>query len=1157
MVKKTRIAIFILGVLGFCGMFFVARHLMQQSTRQKSGNPAEATAAALTQHAHPKEFRKSYLTITSRLVSPDSLLLLTNNSAATPIEQAILSAALQRREGKPLSAYEKLVTYIGQRVLYYEYYDELLAAAVASGKVGEVQKQFSSLQDTTTAQYYYFRGVIEQSLSKFAKAAEYYAVCLQRDSDAPLAVLREANCLVNAGKSDLATSRLAYSRQLVDADPATRTESRLLQGVIAYYLGDVQKAGKWYDEALGLARENGLVTYESRAMVNQGIVLDQAGKLQEARQLYRSAAAKAREINDSYSTGLAFGELGVSYSFTSELADALEQYKTALHWYSQIGNEFRLALTYANIGYIYVAIGDLPSAKSTFEKGLAYSKNSPRAQCLNAIGLGDIYTNTGNYAEALRLYEQAREQLQNAKLFDLRSAVNLSVGALSYGIGRYQSTIRVCTESLEGAENAINSPTDVTRLYRQTGLAYYGMDSLHEALECFEEAKKIAGQFKLGTDKFRVLVDEANVLIDNDMSKEAGARLAEAQPFVSGVQSSEQLYFYASNLRYALAAKNMQLAARALAEGEKLSSRATHQETKADFLFETARYYQTLGNHEKASANYIASISLLESSSTTLLPYQKLHISRRTAVYDLYRKVIAYFIQQQRYDEAFTILDHARAKNSFYAINERMFANANFTKDDFEQYQKLGWMVESGLYDKKTVDSLLVVRHVYELKGKLAGFFHDEGYIQSPKSYIASIQEKLGENSYVVSLFTDDAESRYFIISRHGFVSVAAPQGKEAVKDLLSQVSMRFAKGNGQQLSINPDLFAFHAGKANQLYEKVFRPAFELIPEGASVVFIPSEEFYSFPLELLVKSFNATQSPYKYANVDYLVGHYTISSAPSAEIFTRLMDPRGTDIADALVIGNPTFGSGRGVYAERRGLFEDQAGVPRNVTLYPLKYSEDEIESVRDKFKSVAFYNGTSATETNFKANAERSSIIHLSTHSWLIGKQPAIFFSPEKDTLNDGILEAGEVAQMNLHADLVSLSSCNSGEGMHEASEGIVGMTKAFLDAGASSVVVSLWEVNDRYTAEFMKLFYASLRDGKSKSEALREAKQKFIRDISPNPYYWSGFVLVGNTEPLPAGVLNTSPFILVLLGATAFLALMLILLRKLYRIVSSMHVH
>lgn len=76
--------------------------------------------------------------------------------------------------------------------------------------------------------------------------------------------------------------------------------------------------------------------------------------------------------------------------------------------------------------------------------------------------------------------------------------------------------------------------------------------------------------------------------------------------------------------------------------------------------------------------------------------------------------------------------------------------------------------------------------------------------------------------------------------------------------------------------------------------------------------------------------------------------------------------------------------------------------------------------------------------------------------------------------------------------------------------------MTKAFFEAGAKSVVVSLWDVNDKYTSKFMGLFYERLSDGYDKSKALRLAKIDFIREYSPNPYYWGAFILSGNTADI-----------------------------------------
>ena len=121
----------------------------------------------------------------------------------------------------------------------------------------------------------------------------------------------------------------------------------------------------------------------------------------------------------------------------------------------------------------------------------------------------------------------------------------------------------------------------------------------------------------------------------------------------------------------------------------------------------------------------------------------------------------------------------------------------------------------------------------------------------------------------------------------------------------------------------------------------------------------------------------------------------------------------------------------------------------------------------------------------------------------------------------------------LKLNSDLVVLSSCNSGLGVIDESEGILGMTKAFFEAGAKSVVVSLWTVNDKYTAKFMTLFYKNLSEGFDKSEALRQAKIEFIKKYSPNPYYWAAFVLSGNVSKLniKTVIIEVIPFIIEIL--------------------------
>ncbi len=122
----------------------------------------------------------------------------------------------------------------------------------------------------------------------------------------------------------------------------------------------------------------------------------------------------------------------------------------------------------------------------------------------------------------------------------------------------------------------------------------------------------------------------------------------------------------------------------------------------------------------------------------------------------------------------------------------------------------------------------------------------------------------------------------------------------------------------------------------------------------------------------------------------------------------------------------------------------------------------------------------------------------------------------------------------------MVVLSSCKSGIGRVDKAEGIIGMQKAFFDAGAKSIVVSLWDVNDKYTSILMKYFYSFLGEGKSKAEALRLAKMQFIKNDNSNPYYWAAFVLSGNNSNLD---IKTSRNDAVIIITVIFLSIILII--------------
>jgi CHAT domain-containing protein len=143
------------------------------------------------------------------------------------------------------------------------------------------------------------------------------------------------------------------------------------------------------------------------------------------------------------------------------------------------------------------------------------------------------------------------------------------------------------------------------------------------------------------------------------------------------------------------------------------------------------------------------------------------------------------------------------------------------------------------------------------------------------------------------------------------------------------------------------------------------------------------------------------------------------------------------------------------------------------------------------------------------------ASVIHLAAHGLLPEDRPnhsGLSLSFDGDPAEDGLLQVFEIFRLRLQADLVVLSACDSGRGKHLRGEGVLGLTRAFLYAGASSLVVSLWQAADSPTADLMLSFHRKLRGGRSKADALRSAKLEAIQSgVHAHPFYWAPFVLMG----------------------------------------------
>jgi CHAT domain-containing protein len=311
------------------------------------------------------------------------------------------------------------------------------------------------------------------------------------------------------------------------------------------------------------------------------------------------------------------------------------------------------------------------------------------------------------------------------------------------------------------------------------------------------------------------------------------------------------------------------------------------------------------------------------------------------------------------------------------------------------------------------------------------------------------------------------------------------------------------------------------------LYKELLSNSLAQISGISRLFIIPDGKLFEIPFELLG---TLTPSGFRAVNADYCVAYL-----PAASLFVhhRSVSPSALDetAPSFLGFGDPIYSESDQRIAGREATPVDMSGVARcrreleraGLELRRLKGTRIEIEEIARLFKKT----GTAKTLCDEHASVEQLRMLdtsnqliefrylHFATHGVLAGELPGLMEPSLVLTLtnpkDDGFLRMSDIMRLKLKADLVVLSACETGLGEQIAGEGVIGMTRAFLYAGAKSIVVSLWQVPDQPTAQLMIKFYRyMLEEGKDKAEALKMAREDMRREFS-DPNCWAPFVYYG----------------------------------------------
>ena len=364
------------------------------------------------------------------------------------------------------------------------------------------------------------------------------------------------------------------------------------------------------------------------------------------------------------------------------------------------------------------------------------------------------------------------------------------------------------------------------------------------------------------------------------------------------------------------------------------------------------------------------------------------------------------------------------------------------------------------------------------------------------------IQELLDDRTALLEYAMGSESSYLFVVTRDRMEGYRLP----AAGELSEQVEVfreALEKGGRRQ-------FSRYADSAHQLYRALLGPAEEILRDKPRLIVSPDGPLLLLSFEALLT--RPVPSLRTYADLPYLLAEKSVTYVPSASVFAEL---GGGAVSGAVSDAVPAA-AGTGLFLGFADPDYAQTGLP---SLPSLPSSRTEVQEIARLFPSdhVRLYLGADASEANVKENPALKTArwIHFAVHGFFNEERPelsGLVLSQGGDQKDPGLLQAYEIFNLDLAADLVVLSACDTALGKNVSGEGILGVSRTFLYAGASSVIVSLWQVSDASTSDLMIRFYRHLSQSGDKAEALRLSKLELIRQGRfDQPYHWAPFILIG----------------------------------------------
>jgi CHAT domain-containing protein/Tol biopolymer transport system component/Tfp pilus assembly protein PilF len=881
---------------------------------------------------------------------------------------------------------------------------------------------------------------------------------------------------------------IRYQEQVLphsEEDPEELAEALYFLGILNSRTENYSSAVEHLKKALKIYEEYEILDRLAESYSTLGIVEENALDYDNALKAFNASLVINEEIGEDLNRGRELRRIGrIYYLRLNQFQEAGKFFSQAYELFTELKQVDQQVESLLELGLVAEKEGDFKQALELYGRGQVLAEEAGLKPGLTKAFLYQANSHwfQGNYQQAFRFQRQSleiakelKDKLQQAFILNTLGLIHWTLNDPIRALGNLNKSLELATAS--------HSSLDIATAYNNIGLVHRKEKRYPESLEFFKKALERDEQLKskwgqgythrnMGMSFLRMgQLETAEVHLKKavELSREIGNR-------TNLVKAMLEL----GNL--ALERKQWQSAISLFRDTFELSDRINVKEVSWRALRGEGYALIQQGKNELAREAYEKSVAVVDSLRAAI-KVEEFQNGFLTDKQDVYEELVLLLLNMGKVEESFQFAERAKSRSFIDLLgNQKISLKNDVSRSLYEalNHQKqVIQIVEEKVMNARSAErddeAKMLTEELVKARNKYQNLLIDAKE-QSPEisSFVTveaitleALQSLLDDSVALVEYMVAENELVAWVVTKEKIEVARVPIEEKELKGLITDYRQRIQK------------LAPVEEQSQQLYSLLIKPVERFIERKKFLGIIPHGHLHYI-------SFSSLKN-----EQSYLIEKHPLFYSPSASVmqFTfKEVAKRGRDIK-VLAIGNPDLGDFN----------------------YDLPLAEMESNAIKWDFPEVDIFTRENATESLLQAHIGKYQIIHIASHGEFDPINP-LFSSLKlaRSATEDGNFEMNEVFGLEINADIVTLSACQTGLGDIVGGDELVGLNRAFIYAGTRSILSSLWRVSDISTAVLIKHFYRNYGHG-NKAESLRKA-QLLVKRLYPHPSYWAGFNLTGD---------------------------------------------